>query len=170
MAIDSTLVSAHHCDGTPLKKADTMNGIALQHANRFPELCGLEERARLVLIAGEVGGRWSREAQAFLQCLVHGKAHSAPRILRSSAQAAPQVEQSVGLALHVGLWLCSGLDRHIFIRCTVLSSSSSLTLLPWESVGFGARSGARLGAAVLSGASVFFLCFCWCSLCLIDVS
>ena len=41
------LVSAHHCDGTPLQKADTMNGIALQHArkrkeDRYPELCGLE--------------------------------------------------------------------------------------------------------------------------------
>ena len=42
----------HHCDGTPLKKADTMCGIALQHArkrkeDRYPELCGLVGRARL---------------------------------------------------------------------------------------------------------------------------
>ena len=93
LAIDATLVSVHYCDGTPLKKADTMNGIAIQHArkrkeDRYPELCGLEGRARLVVIAGEVGGRWSRETQAFLQCLAHGKAQAAPRILRGSAQAA----------------------------------------------------------------------------------
>ena len=54
-----------------------MNGIALQHArkrkeDRYAELCGLEGERVLVVIAGEVGGRWSRETQAFLQCLAHG--------------------------------------------------------------------------------------------------
>ena len=32
MALDATLVSAHHGDGTPLREADTTNGVALRHS------------------------------------------------------------------------------------------------------------------------------------------
>ena len=70
MALDATLVSAHHGDGTPLRKADTTNGVALRHArkrkeDRYPELCGTGGRARMVVIAGEVGARWSGETANF---------------------------------------------------------------------------------------------------------
>ena len=61
LALDATLVSAHHGLGTPLRKADKIDGVALQHArkrkeHRYPELCGLNGRTRLVVIAGR-GGR-----------------------------------------------------------------------------------------------------------------
>ena len=36
-AIDAILVSAHHCDRTPLKKADMTNGIVLQYARKRKE-------------------------------------------------------------------------------------------------------------------------------------
>ena len=36
-AIDAILVSAHHCDGTPLKKADMTNVTAFQHARKRKE-------------------------------------------------------------------------------------------------------------------------------------
>ena len=93
LVLDATLVSAHHGDGTPLRKADNVDGIALQHVRKrkedtCPELCELNGRARLVVIAGEVGGRWSPETKAFLQGVAHGKAQAAPRVLRASAQAA----------------------------------------------------------------------------------
>ena len=93
LALDATLVSAHHGDGTPLRKADTTNGVALRHArkrkeDRYPELCGTGGRARMVVIAGEVGGRWSGETQTFVQCLAQHKAKSAPKILQASAQVA----------------------------------------------------------------------------------
>ena len=93
LALDAMLVSAHHGDGTPVRKADTLNGVALKYArkrkeDRYPELCAMGGRARLVVIAGEVGGRWSREAQIFLQNLAHHKAKSAPKFLRASAQVA----------------------------------------------------------------------------------
>ena len=42
----------------------------------------------MVVIAGEVGGRWSRETQTFVQCLAQHKAKSAPKILQASAQVA----------------------------------------------------------------------------------
>ena len=87
LALDATLESAHHGDGTPLRKSDKMDGVALQLARRrkearYPELSGPHGRTRLVVIAGEVGGR-SRETQAFLQSLAHCKAQGAPRILRA---------------------------------------------------------------------------------------
>ena len=49
LALDATLVSAHHADGTPLRKADTTNGVALRHArkqteDRYPDLCGTGEK------------------------------------------------------------------------------------------------------------------------------
>ena len=67
-------MSSHHGDGTLLRKADKVDGIALQHArtrkeDRYPELCGLNGRARLVVVAGEVGRQWSRETKAFLKAL-----------------------------------------------------------------------------------------------------
>ena len=51
-------------------------------------MSGSHGRARLVVIDGEVAGRWSRETQAFLPFLVHCKAQGAPRILRASAEVA----------------------------------------------------------------------------------
>ena len=44
LALDATLVSAHHGDGTPVRKTDTTNGVAPRHArkrkaDRYPELC-----------------------------------------------------------------------------------------------------------------------------------
>ena len=93
LALDATLVSTHHGDGTRLRKSDKMDGVALQLARRrtearYPELSGSHGRARLVVIAGEVGGRWSRETQAFLQSLAHCKVQGALRILRASAEVA----------------------------------------------------------------------------------
>ena len=57
LALDATLVSAHHGDDTPLRKANNVDGIALQHARkrketRYPVLCELNGRARLVVITG----------------------------------------------------------------------------------------------------------------------
>ena len=41
-----------------------------------------------MVVAGEVGGRWSGETQTFVQCLAQHKAKSAPKILQASAQVA----------------------------------------------------------------------------------
>ena len=37
LALDATLVSAHHGDGTPIRKADTCNGVALKNARKRKE-------------------------------------------------------------------------------------------------------------------------------------
>ena len=55
-------------------QTSTTNGVMLKHARkrkkgRYPELCGTGGRTSMVVIAGEVGGRWSRETQTLVQCL-----------------------------------------------------------------------------------------------------
>ena len=59
-------MATHHGAGRPLRRADTEDGVALKLARkrkvaRYPELCRADGRARLVVIAGEVGGRWRKK-------------------------------------------------------------------------------------------------------------
>ena len=52
-------------------------------AARYPELAGDHGRARLVVFASEVGGRWSEESWDFLRQFSKAKTRSAPRAIRS---------------------------------------------------------------------------------------
>ena len=59
---------------------------------RYPELVGRRGRARLVVLAVEVCGRWSQETQRFLSSLARAKARSVPPLLRKrGASLAPQM-------------------------------------------------------------------------------
>ena len=40
---------------------------------RYPELVGPRSRARLVVLAGEVAGRWSEETKSFIRHLAKAK-------------------------------------------------------------------------------------------------
>ena len=44
------------------------------------------EEHDIVVIAGEVGGRWSQETKDFLWCLACEKSKSSPRLLQGSAR------------------------------------------------------------------------------------
>ena len=93
LALDATLVSALHGLGIHRKNADKADGIALREARRhkersYPELQGRNGRVRMVVIAGEVGGRWSEETKAFLWSLACEKSRSEARVLRGSVRAA----------------------------------------------------------------------------------
>ena len=62
LAVDTTLVSPSHCDGSPHPRAANVDGAVLQAARlrkerTYPELVGPRRRARLVVLAGEVGGQ-----------------------------------------------------------------------------------------------------------------
>ena len=77
-AIDTTLVSPLHRDGTARRGAADRNGAALDAARRkkeraYPELSGDEGRARLVVLAAEVGGRWSNETAQFFNALAEAR-------------------------------------------------------------------------------------------------
>ena len=82
--IDTTLVCAMHCDGSPHLGAAERDGVVLETARRrkerrYPELVGPRSRARLVVLTVEVGGRWSAETRS---CLAHlAKAQSRQEVL-----------------------------------------------------------------------------------------
>ena len=67
LAIDTTLVSPVRADGLPRRQCAHVDGAALAQARRvkqrtYPAL----GRARLVVLAAGIGGRWSEEARAFV--------------------------------------------------------------------------------------------------------
>ena len=93
MAIDTTIVSALHCDGTPHIGVANVDGLCLAAARRrtertYPEFVAPHSRCRLVVLATEVGGRWSTEALVFLRLLARAKARSEPHLMRARAQQA----------------------------------------------------------------------------------
>ena len=68
LAVDTTLVCALHDDGRPRRRAAELDGVALQAAERkkvttYPELVGPRSRAKVVVLAVEVGGRWSKQTR-----------------------------------------------------------------------------------------------------------
>ena len=77
----------------PRRGANQHAGVALREARArkertYPELAREGGRARLVVLAGEVGSRWSSETQDFLCALAKAKARSAPPLLQSKVRSA----------------------------------------------------------------------------------
>ena len=68
LAIDATLVSALEGDGTHRRKANTTDGVALLEARQNKSLES-NGRAQLVVIASEVGGRWSSDQKLLVASL-----------------------------------------------------------------------------------------------------
>ena len=78
-AVDTTLVSALKEDGEPRRDHD---GVALAEARRnkermYPELVGPGSRARLVVLALEVVGRWVRRSQDLRPSVGHAASRGA---------------------------------------------------------------------------------------------
>ena len=93
LAIDTTMVSPLRRDGTTRPRAANFDGAALEVARRrkeatYPELSGEGGRARLVVLAAEVGGRWSAETAQFLTALAKARAQEVPLILQGRAETA----------------------------------------------------------------------------------
>ena len=93
MAIDTTLVCPLTREGVAQPRTATVNGARLEVARRrkearYPELAGDRGRARLVVLAGEVGGRFSDETAQFLRALASAKVWEVPQLLQGRAHAA----------------------------------------------------------------------------------
>ena len=92
LAVDTTLVSPVRRNGTPQAHAASVDGVQLQTARHRKEAKYREllqsRRCRLVVLAIEVGGRWSEEATAFVRLLAKAKARTVPHLLRPAARAA----------------------------------------------------------------------------------
>ena len=137
LAVDTTLVSPLKATGEPRPRAQRENEAACTDARkrkerRYPELVG-SSRCELVVTAMEVGGRWSREANEFLEALAEGKAREAPRILRGSTKKAWHRRWTAFLAV-------AGMRA---FADTLLHDTARNTALP---EGEGPELGALLGA------------------------
>ena len=96
LVIDTTLVSPIHRDGTPRPRTHDVNGVALQRARRnkeatYPELVGRGGGARLVVLAGVVGGEgggFSAETAQFISSLAWVKTQGMSDLLRRRANTA----------------------------------------------------------------------------------
>ena len=91
-APNSQSTPPRHRDGRATRGAASTPGVALRRARRrkeqtHPELHGNGGRACLVVLAAEVGGRWSNEAAQFLGELAAFKASTA-EILRERVRGA----------------------------------------------------------------------------------
>ena len=91
-AFDTTLVSALRGDGAARRHAAHRDGVALAEARTrkertYPEFGREGGRARLVVFAAEVGGRWSCETLTFLKLVANAKSRSAPAPMRGKARA-----------------------------------------------------------------------------------
>ena len=93
LAVDTILVSPLHGDGSARRNAATTSGVALRDARRakertYPELTGEGGRDKLVVLAAEVGGRWSEETALFLRALAKARAQESPQLLQGRVTAA----------------------------------------------------------------------------------
>ena len=93
LAIDTTLVCALRRDGNPTSHAAEEDGAALRRARQrkertYPELVGRRARAMFVVLAVEMGGRWSEEARNFLSQLARARARGEIPLLRKRAEQA----------------------------------------------------------------------------------
>ena len=91
--VRTTVVSALHGDGRPRRGAADRDGVALMAARKrkeqsYPELLGARCRARLVVLAVEVGGRFSRETSGFITELAKARARSETTLMRKRAEQA----------------------------------------------------------------------------------
>ena len=123
LAIDTTLVSPVRADGEPRGQCARQDGAALAEAHRlkhrtYLELSGSQGRARLVVLAAEVGGRWSEEARSFVSQLARAKVRSLPRVLRARARQAWQHRWSAILFCATArAFALSLLDRRAALGC-----------------------------------------------------
>ena len=91
-AVDTTLVSAVQGDGQPQRgirqRRRGSHRARKKKETTYPELVRPDSRARLVVLALEVGGRWSQEARTFVQLLAQARARSEPPLMRRRMEQA----------------------------------------------------------------------------------
>ena len=103
LAIDATMVSPLHADGTPHQRADERPGVALgrgRHVKErtYPELL-TSSRLRLITAGVETGGRLSKEALDLLAELASFRTRSEPQALRGSIARAWRSRWTVMLSV-----------------------------------------------------------------------
>ena len=90
----------------PTLAQQTQTAFVLSRARRrkertYPELVGPGCRSRLVVLAVEVGGRWSPETRTFVAQLAKSKARQEPRLLQKRVEQARRMRWGAILACAV---------------------------------------------------------------------
>ncbi len=132
LAIDVTLRSALGRGGEPRPQTHWRDGAAAEDARadkeaKYPEIAS-GSRCRLVVLALETGGRFSRETVEFLQQLSGAKALSVPTYLRASAAAAFQRRWTRMLAVSAA---ASFIESLLSTKESVPSAGVSICREPW---------------------------------------
>ena len=89
IAVDATIVSPLHADGSAWAGAANTPGQSFGRAQRskyqtYPELVD-NPVVKLMVVAAEVGGRLNRESRDLLKTLANFRAQSEPRVLQNQA-------------------------------------------------------------------------------------
>ena len=110
LAVDTTLVSTLNCDGSAHRSTADRDAVVLETARRrkerrYPELVGPRSRARLVVLAGEVAGRWSEETKSFIRHLAKAKARGEPPLMRRRMASAMDFSIDVDCGAHTLAWV-----------------------------------------------------------------
>ena len=98
LAIDTTLVSPLTSDGRPRRHSNSFAGRQTSKRTHAPGVAGSREMSLIVVLATEVGGRWSEEAATFLRQLARAKARTVTPTLRQSTTTALIARSSALLA------------------------------------------------------------------------
>ena len=97
---------------SPHPGAANVDGVVLAAARRrkertYPEFSGRRSRARLVVLAGEIGGRLSKETRSFLSFLAKAKARSEPPNHEETGGASVEIAMRRHSGLHCSPRFCS---------------------------------------------------------------
>ena len=117
LACDATLVSPLHADGTVWDHADAEDGCAIARAEEakrttYPELVA-SSRCRLVVLACETGGRWSKTCAALIRALA----------AQRSLEAAPQLRAAARFAWASRWWAMLGVAQQSALAATLGEST-----------------------------------------------
>ena len=123
-----TLVCPIQLDGCPRPGADAEPGLALAQAEErksrtYPEF-GQQGRCKLVVLALEVGGRWSTATQTFLRALARGRALASPSHSRAALAHALQRRWGQMLTVAANAAFSSSL---LELPATAVPSAGALT-------------------------------------------
>ena len=99
-------LGAAHIDGAALVVARR------QKERAYPELVGPRSRTKLVVLAGEVGGRWSEETVTFLRLLAAARARSESALPRLRAEQARRMRWGGLLARAAARAVAASLLEH----------------------------------------------------------
>ncbi len=115
LAVDTTLVCPLHCDGSARPGASSRDGALITARRKkervCPELIGPHGRVRLVVLAGEVGGRWSDETRSFISQLAKAKSRAEPFLLRRRMEQVWRLRWGAILSCAARAFASSLLDR-----------------------------------------------------------